>query len=128
MSGDIGVRRFLLLPVSVYAFQSTLCLFSYILQRFNILKLKTAILELIDLSIIATHPSHQRKGLSSLLMTEFCKQVDDTGLPAYLESSPSGKALYERFGFVTKDSFSIDIDGEPYVDCCMLREGVVKDV
>jgi hypothetical protein len=55
-------------------------------------------------------------------MTEFCKQADQAGNKGYVESSPLGRTTYERFGFETRDTFSVDIDGEPYTDCCMVRE------
>jgi GNAT superfamily N-acetyltransferase len=74
------------------------------------------------LSVMATLPKHQRRGAGSLLMTEFCKQADETGHRSYLEASPSGKPTYERFAFKTKDTFSVLIDGEPYTNCCMVRE------
>lgn len=55
-------------------------------------------------------------------MTEFCKQADQTGQRGYVEASPVGRSTYERFAFKTQDTFSVMVDGEPYVDCCMVRE------
>ena len=55
-------------------------------------------------------------------MTEFCKQADVAGHRSYVEASPLGRGTYERFGFETQDTFSVDFDGEPYTDCCMVRE------
>lgn len=75
-----------------------------------------------DISVLVTLPEHQRKGAASLLMTQMCKQADEAGQLAYVESSPLGKGTYERFGFETKDMFTTMINGEPYVDCCMLRQ------
>jgi len=57
-----------------------------------------------------------------MLMTEFCKQADEEGHWGFLEASPAGRPTYERFGFVTRDRVSCLIDGEDYVDCCMVRE------
>ena len=55
-------------------------------------------------------------------MTEFCKQADQTGHRSYVEASPLGRPIYEQFAFETQDTFSVVIDGEPYIDCCMVRE------
>ncbi|KAI8633459.1 acyl-CoA N-acyltransferase [Xylariaceae sp. FL1651] len=77
------------------------------------------------LAALATLPKHQRRGAGSLLMTEFCRQADQEGQAgrrSYVESSPLGRPTYERFAFVTQDTFSVMIDGEPYVDYCMVRE------
>jgi hypothetical protein len=55
-------------------------------------------------------------------MRHFIAQTDSKNCVAYLEASPSGRALYEKFGFETMDTFSVDLDGNEYVDCCMVRE------
>ncbi|KAJ1323908.1 hypothetical protein MN608_11164 [Microdochium nivale] len=59
-------------------------------------------------------------------MTELCRQADaaadGSGQHVYLESSPAGRATYERFGFEARGSFTTVIKGEDYVDCCMARE------
>jgi hypothetical protein len=74
------------------------------------------------MGVLATLPKHQRKVAGSLLMTEFCKQADQTGHRSYVEASPLGRPIYEQFAFETQDTFSVVIDGEPYIDCCMVRE------
>ncbi|KAF2684146.1 acyl-CoA N-acyltransferase [Lentithecium fluviatile CBS 122367] len=74
------------------------------------------------LGVLATLPKHQRRGAGSLLMTEFCKEVDEAGQWSYVEASPHGRPTYQRFGFETRDTFSVMIDAEPYTDCCMVRE------
>ncbi|KAH7014177.1 acyl-CoA N-acyltransferase [Microdochium trichocladiopsis] len=79
------------------------------------------------LGVLATLPQHQRRGAGSLLMGELCRQADEAGQPAYLEASPSGKSTYERFGFEAKSSFTTVINGEDYVDACMVREPKSKD-
>ncbi|KAF2809780.1 acyl-CoA N-acyltransferase [Mytilinidion resinicola] len=74
------------------------------------------------LAVLATLPKHQRRGAGSLLMTELCKQADQSGHRSYVEASPLGKPTYQRFAFEERDTFSVLIDGEPYIDCCMVRE------
>ena len=72
--------------------------------------------------VLVTLPEHQRRGAGSLLMAEFCKQTDEAGHWGYVESSPLGQSTYQRFGFETQDTFSVMIEGEPYIDSCMVRE------
>ena len=76
----------------------------------------------VDIGVLATLPKHQRRGAASLLMTEFCKQADEDGHRSYVEASPLGRPTYQRFAFETQDTFSVMIDGEPYIDSCMMRE------
>ena len=53
------------------------------------------------LAFIAVDPSHQRKGIGSLLLREALQMIDQRGDRAYLEAtSEQNKALYERHGFV----------------------------
>jgi predicted acetyltransferase len=75
-----------------------------------------------DINVLATLPAHQRRGAASLLMAEFCKQADEAGQWSYVEASPLGRPTYQRFGFETLDTFSVVVDGEPYIDSCMVRE------
>ena len=43
----------------------------------------------------------QGKGIGSLLLTAYCRRLDETGVLAYLETDKiENVALYERFGFV----------------------------
>ncbi|HWD68302.1 MAG TPA: GNAT family N-acetyltransferase [Caulobacteraceae bacterium] len=49
---------------------------------------------------LGVDPSRQGRGLGSLMLKHSLRRVDETGLPAYLESSnPKNIPLYERFGF-----------------------------
>ncbi|KAL1886154.1 hypothetical protein Plec18167_000083 [Paecilomyces lecythidis] len=74
------------------------------------------------IAALATLPEYQRRGAGSLLMTEFCKQADETGHKSYVEASPLGRPVYQRFGFETQGTFHAMVDGEPYTDYCMVRE------
>jgi len=53
----------------------------------------------ISLRLLATHPAHQRRGAGAMLLKHGLENVDRLGLPVYLDSGPSAKALYQRFGF-----------------------------
>jgi GNAT superfamily N-acetyltransferase len=52
------------------------------------------------LPLIGTDPMHQGKGYGAALMAHATRRCDESGMPAYLESSkPSNVPFYERFGF-----------------------------
>ena len=52
------------------------------------------------LPLIAADPAATGKGLGAALMKHALAKVDETGMPAYLESSnPRNISLYERHGF-----------------------------
>lgn len=49
---------------------------------------------------LGVDPARQGRGLGSLMLKHSLRRVDETGLPAYLESSnPRNTPLYQRFGF-----------------------------
>lgn len=52
------------------------------------------------LPLIGTDPARQGKGYGAVLMEHAVRRCDESGLPAYLESSnPANVPFYERFGF-----------------------------
>ena len=52
------------------------------------------------LGVVATEPAAQGRGLGTALLEESTKRVDDSRLPAYLESTnPRNVSLYQRCGF-----------------------------
>ena len=51
------------------------------------------------LNILGIRPSWQRRGVGTTLLKYVLEKADRLGLPVYLDSGVSGKALYERFGF-----------------------------
>jgi GNAT superfamily N-acetyltransferase len=60
------------------------------------------------LSILAVHPEHQRRGLGALQLEYGLRKADEMGLQAYLESSPKGKGLYKKYGFVEEGTMRFD--------------------
>jgi ribosomal protein S18 acetylase RimI-like enzyme len=59
------------------------------------------------LFFVAVDPSFQGMGLGSAILDATLKHIDETGMPAYLENSnPRNTRLYERAGFVGRDSIS----------------------
>ena len=66
------------------------------------------------LPLIGVDPAYQGKGLGSVLMKHVLAIIDESGLPAYLESSnPQNISLYERHGFEVVGK--IQIGGSPPV-------------
>ena len=44
-------------------------------------------------------PTHQRRGIGTLLLSEGLQEVDKLGLPCVLGASPEGEGLYRRWGW-----------------------------
>lgn len=63
-----------------------------------------------DLSLLATHPSHGRRGVATKLLKKITEQADQEGLECWLLSSPTAQALYQGWGFREVSSFEIDLD------------------
>ena len=51
------------------------------------------------LHILVTLPQHHRRGVGAMHLRWGFDKADALGVPVYLESSPTGKALYTRMGF-----------------------------
>jgi hypothetical protein len=57
-----------------------------------------------------------------MLMKYGTDRADEAGVEAYLEASPEGVKLYEKFGFVEKKCVEIVTDDHgPYTNLCMIR-------
>lgn len=66
------------------------------------------------LSLLATHPHHQGRGVGQRLLAEDLARWDAVGVPAYLESTNSGNDhRYERAGFVRVGGFRAVLDNAP---------------
>jgi len=73
------------------------------------------------LSLLGTHPDHRGQGQGMGLLAANLAQIDELGMPAYLESSNrANDHRYERLGFAQVGEFSAP-GGEPTV-ACMWRE------
>ena len=77
------------------------------------------------LTAIATLPEHQGKGFGSALLEHGLKQVDAVGARAFLEATPQGHPIYERFGWRDVDEIVFELDkygGEGVqITTCMQR-------
>lgn len=83
-----------------------------------------------DLAAIGTSPNYQNQGAASKLLTWGLKQVDDRGLATYVEASPAGLTLYEKFGFRQKAKLRLELapwkEGD-YFNVCMVRKLAAED-
>jgi len=77
------------------------------------------------LSLLGTAAEHRGHGYGLELLAENLREVDATGMPAYLEASNTANVpLYARYGFVVRDSFCTPCGGPEVVT--MWREGGIS--
>jgi ribosomal protein S18 acetylase RimI-like enzyme len=66
-------------------------------------------------SSMTVRPDHQGQGIAKRLLVKGLELVDEAGEDVYLESTSSGKGLYQRVGFelleefVVKDAFPMTV-------------------
>lgn len=63
----------------------------------------------VNVDLLATDPSHHRRGAGKLLMQHVVERIDELGLTGTLEGSPQGLKLYSSFGFVPVDDIWVDM-------------------
>ncbi|KAK4202047.1 hypothetical protein QBC40DRAFT_338691 [Triangularia verruculosa] len=71
------------------------------------------------LSLIVTSPEYKGAGAGRILMEWGLQKVDEEGHEAYLEASPEGRPLFEKYGFRVEEVAEY-LDGR-YVECSMIR-------
>lgn len=54
----------------------------------------------VDLDMLCARPDEQRRGAGGMLVKWGCDRADEDGVGTYVDASETGKALYEKFGFV----------------------------
>ncbi|KAF2640364.1 hypothetical protein P280DRAFT_470040 [Massarina eburnea CBS 473.64] len=77
-----------------------------------------------SLDTLVTDEKHYRRGAGGLLLEWGLKRADEEGVEAYLESSPMGRKLYERYGFVAVKEVSLDLkrwDGDRELTWTLMR-------
>lgn len=57
--------------------------------------------------MLFTNPDYERQGVGSALIEWGCQKADELGLKMFVESSPRGRAVYPRFGFVETKAFDL---------------------
>ena len=77
------------------------------------------------LHMLATRPDYHRRGIGATHLRWGSEQADEMGLPLYLEASPKGRPLYERYGYEKVADLPLDVraHGHPkdLPHACMLR-------
>ena len=64
------------------------------------------------LAYLTVHPDRQRRGLGSALLTHHHTQLDQHGIPAYLEATgPRNRSLYARHGYRPRPPVALDRGG-----------------
>ncbi|KAF7929656.1 hypothetical protein BELL_0452g00080 [Botrytis elliptica] len=64
----------------------------------------------LKLNILVIHPSHQRRGIGTLLLEQGLKLADEKSLQVVLGASPWGIGLYRKYGFVDVHCMDIQLD------------------
>ena len=62
--------------------------------------------------MLAVAPSHQRRGVGSLLIQHGLRYADRANARTYVEAAPAGERLYKRLGWKEVDEVLLDL--EPY--------------
>ncbi|KAH6699996.1 acetyltransferas-like protein [Leptodontidium sp. MPI-SDFR-AT-0119] len=80
----------------------------------------------VSVDYMTTHPSHQRKGVASLMLEEALRNIDEAGLKAIVMSHSAGRKMYEDHGFervqtVTQDDSKYG-STEPFVHYFLVRQ------
>ncbi len=76
--------------------------------------------------MLATLPEYQGRGCGTLLLKFELEKVDAEGRKAWLEATPQGQHLYEKFGWTYVDEIVVDLDKYGCVQkaqktTCMMR-------
>ncbi|KAI5205359.1 hypothetical protein E4T39_03071 [Aureobasidium subglaciale] len=61
------------------------------------------------LAYLATHPMHRKRGAARMLLEKGTKAADEAGLDMYLQASPIGVEVYQKFGFEVVSVEDIDM-------------------
>lgn len=62
-----------------------------------------------DLSVLCTSPHHQRRGLARALVEPVLGIAQAKNMPVWCDSTPVGKGLYEKLGFVPIETYDVDL-------------------
>ncbi|KAI7091312.1 hypothetical protein KC356_g804 [Hortaea werneckii] len=80
---------------------------------------------LANLSMLVTHPSHQRRGAASMLVQWGCEKADERGMAAALIAKEAGMGVYLRHGFQVMKQTMLDLRPNS-VDATDLRIGMLR--
>ncbi|KAI7162844.1 hypothetical protein KC349_g1792 [Hortaea werneckii] len=78
-----------------------------------------------NLSILVTHPHHQRRGAASMLVRWGCEKADERDMVAALMATKAGVGVYLRHNFQVLNETVLDL--RPYgIDASDLRIGMLR--
>ncbi|KAJ2897421.1 hypothetical protein MKZ38_004683 [Zalerion maritima] len=63
------------------------------------------------LCLLGTKSGHYRRGAGGILLKWMGDFADKEGVPCWVESTKMGKPVYEKHGFVTKDTLEMSFEG-----------------
>ncbi|RMZ03598.1 hypothetical protein D0862_05583 [Hortaea werneckii] len=78
-----------------------------------------------NLSILVTHPHHQRRGAASMLVRWGCEKADERGMVAALMATKAGVGVYLRHDFQVMKKTVLDLR-QYGVDASDLRIGMLR--
>lgn len=80
----------------------------------------------LDIQLLATDPSYQRRGLASKLLKHVFQMADKEGKMSYIEATAAGFPVYQKIGYRQVDIVEVDLEkfgGKGTAsNRCMLRE------
>ncbi|KAG8161546.1 hypothetical protein KVR01_008533 [Diaporthe batatas] len=88
--------------------------------------------DMLGLSLIATSTKYFKKGAAKALILTMLNMADTQGHRTYLEATPAGKPIYEKYGFREVDRLEFNLDELTkdrhgvYKLCIMIREPVKR--
>jgi len=79
------------------------------------------------LEILATKQEYQGKGAGSMILKWGLQKADEDGVESFLEASPAGLPIYERYGWKERGRLVIDLEGKveqqsEFVEVFMVRD------
>ncbi|KAI7287494.1 hypothetical protein KC345_g558 [Hortaea werneckii] len=78
-----------------------------------------------NLSMLVTHPDHQRRGAASMLVQWGCEKADEKGMLAALMATEAGMGVYLRHGFQVMKQTMLEL--HPYgVEASDSRVGMLR--
>ncbi|GAB1736836.1 hypothetical protein NU219Hw_g8864t1 [Hortaea werneckii] len=78
-----------------------------------------------NLSLLVTHPHHQRRGAASMLVRWGCEKADERGMVAALMATKAGMSVYLKHGFQVMNETVLDLR-QYGVDASDLRIGMLR--
>jgi len=61
----------------------------------------------VDLDMLGTIPEYRKLGVASMLMQWGIERTDRDKLECFIDASEKGVPVYEKFGFLPKESFVV---------------------